>query len=121
MMKETTMQDLEMPTQMPVYDMDIALTKYADYIISKAPHTTQPRPGYSKPYFSFESGSKYIRAVKLDGSSRSAYAFIVLRNTDKFLVGDILKPASWKTPATNLARGNVLRPHTYQYHSYYGL
>lgn len=115
------MQNLEMPTQMPVYDMDIALTMYADYIISKAPHTTQPRPGYSKPCFSFESGSKYIRAVKLDGSSRSAYAFIVLRNTDKFLVGDILKPASWKTPATNLARGNVLRPQTYQNHSYYGL
>jgi hypothetical protein len=118
MMKETTMQDWsmqswEMNATMPEHDMDIALTMFADSLIGKAP--------FSKPNVSFERGSKYMRVVKSDGSSRSAYAFIVLRNTGKFQVGDILKPASWKTPATNFARGNVLRPQTYQNHSYYGL
>jgi len=113
MMKETAMQVLEMNATMPEYDMDIALTMFADSLIGKAP--------FSKPNVSFERGSKYMRVVKSDGSSRSAYAFIVLQNTGKFRVGDILKPASWKTPATNFARGNVLRPQTYQNHSYYGL
>lgn len=52
-----------------------------------------------------DSGKKYARIVKTDekGENRSAWAFIDLTN------GDILKPASWKTPAKH-ARGSILEP-----------
>ena len=67
-----------------------------------------------------------LRVVKSDGSSRSAYAFIVMvDHADsrgyRWMVGDILKPASWKAPAKNFSRGNVLNPKSYQNFSYYGL
>ena len=113
-MQDWSTQSWEVNAYMPEHDMDIALPMFADHIRSKAP--------YSKPTISFEKGSKYLRVVKTDdGWARSAYAFIVLRNTGKFQIGDILKPASWKTPAKNFARGNVLRPITYQNFSPYGL
>lgn len=51
----------------------------------------------------------------IDGSlelnQRSSHSFVVLRDIEKdgkkFLAGDILMAASWKTPAWNKARGNV--------------
>ena len=50
-------------------------------------------------------GSKYIRIL----SKSSVNAFIVnTENDKKFRYGDILKPASYKAPARNAARGNVL-------------
>lgn len=50
-------------------------------------------------------GSKYIKIVK-DGS---VWGFIVNTDSDKkFRKGDILKPAGYKTPARNAARGNIL-------------
>ena len=51
----------------------------------------------------FETGSKYIKVVKRD----SVHSFIVRNDTAKFKAGDILKAASWKTPATNFVRGNL--------------
>ena len=118
MMKETKMQDWsiqswEANAHMPAHDMDIALTMFADHLIGIAP--------YSKPNVTFERGSKFMRVVKSDGSSRSAYAFIVMFDHDRWMVGDILKPASWKAPAKNFSRGNVLNPKSYQNFSYYGL
>lgn len=56
---------------------------------------------------SFEVGSKYIRVVTSNGSSRSVHSFIVREDGPKFKKGDILKSASWKTPAKNQARGNI--------------
>lgn len=58
-----------------------------------------------KEHLVLEIGKKYARIVKTDekGASRSAWAFVDLTN------GDILKPASWKTPAKH-ARGSVLEP-----------
>ena len=50
-------------------------------------------------------GKKYIKVTSEGGVT----AFVV--NTDKdsrFKSGDVLKPASWKAPARNSARGNVL-------------
>ena len=50
-------------------------------------------------------GSKYIKVI----SKGSVSAFIVnTENDKKFRYGDILKAASWKAPARNAARGNVL-------------
>jgi hypothetical protein len=50
-----------------------------------------------------EVGSKYARIV----SNGGAHSFVVLKD-GKFPRGTILKAASWKAPATNFGRGNVL-------------
>ena len=52
---------------------------------------------------SIEEGSKYIKIV----SNGSVWGFINKGNK-KFKVGDILKAASWRAPALNKARGNIL-------------
>lgn len=50
-------------------------------------------------------GQKYIKVIK----ETSVWGFVVNTNDDpKFRRGDILKPASWSTPARNFARGNVI-------------
>jgi hypothetical protein len=52
-----------------------------------------------------EIGNKYIKVI----SGTSVWGFVV--NTykhPKFKCGDILRAATWKTPATNKARGNIL-------------
>jgi hypothetical protein len=55
----------------------------------------------------YRKGSKYIKVVKTDGQE-SVHSFIVnIHNDKKFKYGDILKAASWNTPARNFARGNV--------------
>jgi len=54
---------------------------------------------------SFTAGSKYIKVV----TGGSVHSFVVNSETDsKFPLGTILKAASWKTPARNFGRGNVL-------------
>jgi hypothetical protein len=51
-------------------------------------------------------GKKYIKIVSEFGG---AEGFIVNTSDDKtFRLGDMLKSASWSTPARNFARGNVL-------------
>ena len=57
-----------------------------------------------KNSFKIANGQKYIKVTN-DGSVK---AFIVKKDNSKFKTGDILKPASWKAPAMNSARGNVL-------------
>ena len=51
-------------------------------------------------------GAKYIKVISESGS---VSGFIVNTESDKkFRLGDILKPAGWRGPAKNFARGNVL-------------
>ena len=49
-------------------------------------------------------GQKFIKITNGNGVK----AFIVKQDDGKFKMGDILKPASWRAPAKNRARGNVL-------------
>jgi hypothetical protein len=50
-------------------------------------------------------GSKYIKIT----TGGSVWGFIVnTKNDKKFKYGDLLKAASWKAPARNFARGNVI-------------
>ena len=51
-----------------------------------------------------ETGKAYIKIIKED----SVHSFIVLQDNDKFKAGDILKAASWRSPAKNFSRGNVI-------------
>ena len=51
--------------------------------------------------------SKYIKVTRSDNQT-SVHSFIVnIYDDDKFKYGDILKAASWKSPARNFARGNI--------------
>jgi hypothetical protein len=59
------------------------------------PNSTLPMPSVE-----ISIGKTFARIIKVDGSSRSAYGFIDLKN------GDLLKAASWKAPALH-ARGNI--------------
>ncbi len=53
-------------------------------------------------------GSKYIK-LSYSSGGRSVHCFIVNSKNDKdFKYGDILKSATWKSPARNFARGNVI-------------
>ena len=54
--------------------------------------------------FTVEYNKKYVRI----SANNSVLGFIVAVDNDKkFKKGDILKPAGWKAPARNFARGNV--------------
>jgi hypothetical protein len=54
-----------------------------------------------------EEGRKYLKIVKEDGQ-KTVWGFIVKEDDKKFKAGDILKAASWASPARNKARGNIL-------------
>lgn len=55
--------------------------------------------------FAFKKGKKYIKVTQ----DRAVWCFVVATDDDeKFRKGDILKAASWSTPARNAARGNIL-------------
>ena len=59
----------------------------------------------------FEHGSKYVKVVNLTGSAdaphRSCHGFVVIADGPKFKRGDMLKCATWATPAKNFKRGNI--------------
>lgn len=56
----------------------------------------------------YEIGSTYIKFVKGSaGGGRSVHSFVVNKPTKGFQIGDVLKAASWKAPATNFARGKI--------------
>ena len=57
-----------------------------------------------------EEGRKYLKITKRLGTQTMVWGFIVKGDNDKlFSKGDILKAASWASPARNKARGNILR------------
>lgn len=57
----------------------------------------------------FKAGKKYIKVTTgHGGTNRSCWGFIVRDAFGKFRAGDILKAASWNSPALNHARGNVI-------------
>jgi len=64
-------------------------------------------PGSDIQYV-FEAGKKYVKIISHYGTQMSSHSFVVIGDQGKFKNGDILKSASWKAPAKNFARGNVL-------------
>lgn len=57
----------------------------------------------------YEIHRKFIKVITgRAGAGASVHSFIMLEDDGKFKRGDILKAASWRAPAKNFARGNVL-------------
>jgi hypothetical protein len=52
---------------------------------------------------SIKAGRRYIKII----ADRSVHSFVLVDDFGKFKKGDILKAASFSTPATNFSRGNV--------------
>ncbi len=64
----------------------------------------------------YKVSAKYIK-VSVNGS---VHSFILIGDDKQFKAGDILKAASWKAPAKNFARGNVLVADSYKNVSWTG-
>jgi len=56
----------------------------------------------------YEIHRKFIKVIT--GPQTGVHSFIMREDDGKFKRGDILKAASWRAPAKNFARGNVLMP-----------
>lgn len=86
------------------------LDQYAEFLKEDYNNWTKGDPNFGGFGVEFQIGSKYIRVITTDGKggSRSAHSFIVNKSTKKFPVGTILKAASWKAPAVNFARGDLM-------------
>ena len=106
---------------MPEHDLDIALTMYADHII-RVYNRFSPSENYPGAKFdvTFDRGRKFIKVVTQSYGSKSVHSFICIESDGKFQFGDILKAATWRQPAKNFARGNVLDPKSYIHHSWTG-
>jgi hypothetical protein len=109
------------PKVMPEYDLDIALTMYADHLKADFERVS-PKAKYPEAKFdvTFERGRKFIKVVKSSWGSTSVHGFICIAPHDQWKFGDILKAASWAAPAKNFARGNVLNPASYSNHRWTG-
>jgi len=57
--------------------------------------------------FEIKTMKKFIKVV--NGNGVKAFIYMVNKSAcGRFKMGDILKPAGWRAPALNSARGNVL-------------
>lgn len=63
--------------------------------------------GWSNKKFYYQVGRKYIHII-MEDNQRCSHSWVVVVPDAKFKFGDILKSASWKAPAKNFARGNVV-------------
>ena len=54
-----------------------------------------------------EIGRKYVHIIMQD-NQRSSHSWVMIADDKKFKRGDILKSATWRGPARNFGRGNVL-------------
>jgi len=63
---------------------------------------------YTRREFRYEFHRKYVHIISTDDNQRSSHSWVMIEDDKKFRKGDILKSASWKAPARNFARGNVL-------------
>jgi len=60
---------------------------------------------------SVQVGRKYIKIM----TDHSVWGFVMKEDDKKFKAGDILKAASWATPARNKARGNIFEDYIVQW------
>jgi hypothetical protein len=62
---------------------------------------------YCNKKFYYIPGRKYVHIV-MEDNQRSSHSWVMIADDKKFKKGDILKSATWRGPARNFSRGNVL-------------
>jgi len=79
------------------------VVNYNRFMSGDEEHVVEMREEFAKGV-KYDIGNKYIKI----SNGGSVHSFIVNTDTDKkFAYGDILKAASWASPARNKARGSV--------------
>lgn len=108
------------------HDLDLALVAYMDAMRKDYGNWSDRANCHGQAYDlvtdKFKKGQKFLRVIHTSGSGqRSSHSFIVMQDcvvnvpTKKGVTlslkrGDILKCATWKAPALNFIRGNILEP-----------
>jgi len=88
-------------------ELDLAICEYCRHL-EKSLYARFPG---SDTQFVYEAGRKYVKIISQNvyfPPNRSSHSYVVIGDQGKFKHGDILKSATWKAPAKNFARGNVL-------------
>ena len=85
-----------------VEDLSKGLDAYVNHL------QTDYNASYNRREFYYELGRKYVHIISKDDNQRSSHSWVMLEDDKKFKRGDILKSATWRGPARNFARGNVL-------------
>lgn len=83
-------------------DLNTAIQNYINHI-----KFDYEKNGHMNKEFTFEVGRKYVHIIMSD-NQRSSHSWVMLADDNKFKQGDILKSATWRGPARNFKRGNVL-------------
>ena len=83
-------------------DLDSGILSYLDHL-----RQDYAKNGYNGKIFFYEIGRKYIHVIMGD-NQHSSHSWVMLKDDKKFKCGDILKSATWRGPARNFKRGNVL-------------
>lgn len=92
------------------YNLDLCIQEYVEHLQKDY----DSKGGNQFIEFHYELGRKYVHVImhhvgQFSANQRSSHSWIMLDDDKKFRRGDILKSASWKAPARNFMRGNVLR------------
>jgi hypothetical protein len=90
-------------------DLDISVQDYVSHLQANY----DSKGGNQFVEFNYECGRKYVHVIinhigQFSIGQRSSHSWIMIDDDKKFKRGDILKSASWKAPARNFKRGNVL-------------
>ena len=90
-------------------ELDLSIQEYCLYLKSKWEERAT-RAGFTHVTrnYTYVIGRKYAHIIQTDSNQRSSHSWVVIGDDNKFKLGDVLKSASWKAPARNYERGNVL-------------
>ena len=91
--------------------METIVTKKVSIVSCRLFYNGDTRKDYTKGtrivYALWHQECQYIHVIMSD-NQRSSHSWIMLKDDKKFRKGDILKSATWRGPARNFKRGNVL-------------